>query len=152
MMNVILYLRFSKNQYIDVTLERYGMRQCKAVKSPLAFGPVLPTGSKLLSDEAAWYRSLIGSLLCISTFTRPDGSFAVSFLSRFIAEPKHQHLIAAKRILRNLKGIFKHGLVFNGSSNVPNILQGYSDSDWGNDYNNRSTSGYVFTMSGGRGQ
>ena len=112
-------------------------------------GLFFPLETSFLSDEAAEYRSLTGSLLYISACTRPDVSFAVSFLSRFVTEPEHQHWIAAKRILRYLKGTVQHGLVFSGSKNVPNILQDYSDSDWGNDFNRRSTSGYVFTMNGG---
>ncbi len=55
--------------------------------------------------------------------------------------PTDTHLVAAKRILRYLKGTLTHGLLFRPSSLH---LQAYADADWaGNPDDRRSTSGYV---------
>eukprot|EP00253_Pinus_taeda_P031506 PITA_31506 len=44
-------------------------------------------------------KKLVGSLIYL-TATRPDISFAVSYISRFMLAPKADHWIAAKRVLR----------------------------------------------------
>lgn len=52
-------------------------------------------------------------------------------------ELKSSHMLAAKRILRYVKGTVSHGL-FYSSSNLYQ-LEGYSDSDWGRDYNDQKS-------------
>jgi hypothetical protein len=46
------------------------------------------------------YRQAIGSLIYLMTATRPDISYAVSFLSRFMQEPRELHWRFVKRLLR----------------------------------------------------
>ena len=59
--------------------------------------------------------------------------------------PKESHWVAAKRILRYIKGTMDLGL-FYSYGNEAN-LYGYSDSDWGGDQDERkSTTGYVFYL------
>ena len=65
-----------------------------------------------------------------------------------MGSPQHQHWLAAKRVLRYLKGTIEHGLEYHGSNQEPNVLVGFSDSDWGNEVQRRSTTGYIFKMNG----
>ena len=46
----------------------------------------------------------MGSLIYLTTI-RPDLSFVVSFISRFLTAPKLEHLTIAKRVLRYVKGV-----------------------------------------------
>uniref|UniRef100_A0A2N9F0E1 Reverse transcriptase Ty1/copia-type domain-containing protein n=1 Tax=Fagus sylvatica TaxID=28930 RepID=A0A2N9F0E1_FAGSY len=72
---------------------------------------------------------------------QPDLSFAVNQVRQFMHSPTDTHMVAAKRILRYLKGTLNHGLLFRPSSLT---LQAYADADWaGNSDDRRSTSGYV---------
>ena len=91
------------------------------------------------------FRQIVGSLryLCNS---RPDICYSVSVISKFMHDPRKPHLIAAKRILRYVKGTMEYGLLFPyGAKSEVNELIGYSDSDWCGDLTDRkSTSGYVF--------
>jgi len=65
-----------------------------------------------------------------------------------MAAPKEGHLLAAKRILRYLKGTIDFGVFYKKGSN--NILKGYTDSDFAGDLDGgKSTSGYVFMMGDG---
>jgi hypothetical protein len=92
------------------------------------------------------YRSLVGSLLYL-TAARPDIVFVVNYLSRFMQSPSQIHFVAAKRVLRYLKGTLEFGMHFVKSSSVK--LVGFSDSDWaGSDEGMMSTSGYCFAIGG----
>ena len=79
------------------------MMDCKAMTTPMA------SNLKLLSDasseavDATMYRQMNGSLM-YQTNMRPDIFFAVNTLSQFLIDPRHVHLIAAKHILRYLRG------------------------------------------------
>ena len=94
------------------------------------------------------YQSAVGSLLYLAMATRPDMAFAVSNVAKFSAKPTKQHWTAMKRILRYLRCTADYGRVF--TPNVSGDCVSYSDADWGGDLNDRkSTSGYLFQISGG---
>ncbi|OMO51785.1 Integrase, catalytic core [Corchorus capsularis] len=81
-------------------------------------------------------------------FQRPDIMFSVSLLSRFMHEPTENHLRAAKRVLRYLKGSLSFGVMFSKVDKAE--LVGFSDSDWaGSTEDMKSTSGYAFTLGSG---
>ena len=76
--------------------------------------------------------------------TRPDIMCAVGQLSQFNSNPSSKHLLAAKRVLRYLKGTSKLGIMY---SPPATHLVGYSDADWAGDINTRwSTTGYVVML------
>jgi len=66
-------------------------------------------GSLLLNPSGC--RRLIGHLLYL-THTRPNISFAVHKLSKFVSNPQESHIIVALRVLRYLKGCPSVGLFF----------------------------------------
>ena len=83
----------------------------------------------------------------MSTRTRPDIAFAVGNAARYCSQPSQTHWSAVKRILRYLNGTTALGLLYR--PNDSRELCGYSDADWAGDSSDRkSTSGYVFMMSG----
>ena len=73
------------------------------------------------------YHQMIGSLMYL-TNTRPDIFFVVNTLSQFLMDPRHVQLIAAKHILRYLKGTIDYGLKYEVNKKIN--LEGYVDSDW----------------------
>ena len=75
------------------------------------------------------------------TNMRPDIFFVVN-------ESRHVHLIAAKHILRYLKGIVNYGLKYEANQKIN--LEGYAYSDWANSSIDRKrTSGCCFSMRSG---
>jgi hypothetical protein len=81
--------------------------------------------------------------------TRPDIARIVSQLSQHMSNPSTQHWKAVKRVFRYLKATVSKGLSFRES--VVQMVEpvGYSDADWAGDLDNRrSTTGYVFMLSG----
>ena len=78
---------------------------------------------------------------------RPDISFAVSKLSRFVANPGDDNWYALERVLRYLKRTMTYGINYTG---YPRADEGYSDSNWISDADEtKATSGYLFTLGGG---
>ena len=70
---------------------------------------------KLLSDassekvDATMYHHMIGSLMYLTNM-RPEIFIVVNTLSQFLTYSRHVHLIAAKHILRYLRGTIDYGL------------------------------------------
>ena len=90
------------------------------------------------------YSSAVGSLMYAMVCTRPDIAYAVSVVSRYMANPGKQHWQAVKWILRYLRGTTNTCLEFGGSKEGVN---GYVDADFAGDLDRRrSTTGYVFTL------
>lgn len=82
------------------------------------------------------------------TSTRPDIMHGVSLISRYMENPTESHLLAAKRILRYLRGTVDFGIFY--KRGVKENLFGFCDSNYAGDVDDRkSTSGFVFIMSSG---
>jgi hypothetical protein len=66
-------------------------------------------------------------------------------VSRYMVEPRHGHLVAAKHVLSYLHGTVGYGLKYVSDGEVK--LQGYTDSDWaGSAVDRKSTSGCCFNL------
>ncbi|CAI0426003.1 unnamed protein product [Linum tenue] len=75
--------------------------------------------------------------------------FSVCLLSRYMDSPTRQHLLAAKRVLRYLKGKIKHGIWYKRNHGEEVKLLGYTNSDYAGDSNDRkNTSGCAFFLAG----
>jgi hypothetical protein len=83
----------------------------------------------------------------LASATRPDISFAVSKLSRFVSNPGDNHWCAPERVLRYLKGTMSYDIHYIG---YPKVLEGFCDANWIYDADELyATSGYVFLFGGG---
>ena len=134
----------NQGKYIVEFLKRFGMLYCKEINTPMV------TNMKLLNDDSlervdvTLYRQIIGSLMYLKN-TRRDICFVVNTLSQYMVEPRHVHLVAAKHVMRYLKGTLDCGLRYTADSEF--TLCGYTDSDWvGSVENRKSTSRYCFSL------
>jgi hypothetical protein len=93
----------SQTKYIREMLKRVGMEYCKPVTTPMKTNWKLSKDDDSNSTEQRHYRSMIGSLLYVTT-SRPYVMQAVGQVARFQAAPKESHVLAVKRIFRYLKG------------------------------------------------
>lgn len=140
-------LHVNQCHYIANLLETYNMTDCKPISTPMEFGLKLKSEPEATKVNEP-YRELIGSLIWLSTCTRPDIAYATSKLASFCSHPTEAHWKAAKRVLRYLKATQNIGISYSKKSSE--MLQGYSDADWAGDIEDRkSTSGFVFMLSGG---
>ncbi|XP_040942307.1 uncharacterized mitochondrial protein AtMg00810-like [Gossypium hirsutum] len=135
-------IHISQQKYALKILQESGFIECKPAKTPMATKSVYKltsTDGELLSDITS-YRQLVGKLLYL-TSTRPDLTFAVQQLSQFMDKPTTNHLQAAHRVLRYLKGCPSTGLFYPASSSFE--LKAFSDSNWaGCPETRRSITGY----------
>ena len=133
--------------YTTRVLEKFGMAEAKPVSTPVDTSVKLASKSESPEFAASTYQSAVGCLLYLSNWTRPDLTFAVSKVARYSADPRQEHWTAVKRILRYLKGTINYGITYSKDSR--DDLVGYCDADWAGDVCDRkSTSGYVFCVSG----
>ncbi|KAL0320408.1 UNVERIFIED_CONTAM: Retrovirus-related Pol polyprotein from transposon RE1 [Sesamum radiatum] len=106
------------------------MMECNPVNTPIECGVKLSKDDGARKVDSTTFRSLVGSLRYL-TCTRPDILFAVGLVSRFMENPIEEHMNAAKRILRYLKGTFDYGIFYTSSNDV--CFKGYCDSDYAGD-------------------
>ncbi|CAB4043194.1 Hypothetical predicted protein, partial [Paramuricea clavata] len=134
--------------YTASIIKKYGMENCKPVETPVDLSSKLVSAmedSELFNKEE--YQSAVGSLLYLSSATRPDITFAVNNVAKFSANFTNEHWTAVKRIFRYLKKTVNYGLLYSENAN-PDCV-GFSDADWAGDLNDRkSTSGYTFQING----
>ena len=139
----------NQKTYITDILQRFEMKECNPVSTPLDVGTKLVRGNAWSESkgEKPPYWELIGCLLYLSVATRPDITHAASSLSQFNDCFNKTHWNAAKRTLRYLKGTDDYGIFYRRGKS---LLVGYVDPDWGGSIDDRrSFTGYAFSMSGG---
>jgi len=121
------------------------MDKAKSVKIPILKNENRNTSKK----EDYKYREIIGSLLYLSTKTRPDISFSVGFSSRYIENYSQENINDVKHILKYLNGSINQGIYYKSNAKT-NCLQAYCDADFAGDQETRrSTTGYIIYYGGG---
>ena len=85
--------------YTKKLLQKFGMENFKPVSNPVNTNTKLVKKMDDDSIDQRMYQTAVGSLLYLSTKTRPDIAFAVGKVARFCADPTRQHWEAVKRKL-----------------------------------------------------
>ena len=147
-------LGLSQRAYVDRILERFNMQQCKPGIAPVCKGDKLSLSQCPHSDiekaqmKNVRYASALGSIMYAQVCTRPDIVFATGLLGRYQSNPRHDHWVAAKKVMRYLKRTKDYMLIYKHVQDLQ--LVGYSDSDFaGCQDEKKSTTGYIFKLAGG---
>jgi hypothetical protein len=134
----------SQEKYLKEMLKRFQMEDSSPVSTPMVVGCKLSKDDISPDVDQRTYRSMIGSLLYITT-SRPDIMQVVGMVGRYQSAPKQSHLAVVKRIFKYLKGTMTYGLWYPRNQNFQ--LTAYSDVDWENCLDERkSTSGGAFFL------
>jgi hypothetical protein len=134
----------NQGKYAVEILKRFDMLECKSMNTPMEtkLKLLVDTSSELV--DATLYRQIIGLLMYLRN-TRLDTCFVVNTLSQYLVEPRHVHLVAAKHVMRYLKGTLEYGLSYTGDHDFK--LYGYTDSDWdGSVYDRKRNSECFFSL------
>lgn len=138
--------RINQKTFIKDLLAKFNMVDAKPAATPMENKLVLTKNKENVLPDVP-YQSLIGSLMFLSVNTRPDISFACSYLSQFNTCYSMEHWHAAKRVLRYLKSTLDLGITY---KKAETDIVGFADSEWGqNVVDSKSYSGYVFELSKG---
>ncbi|XP_059627659.1 secreted RxLR effector protein 161-like [Cornus florida] len=109
------------------------------MQTPRSTSSKLDRDSDLKKVDPTFYRSMIGSLLYLAA-SRPNISFCVGICVRYQVDPREQHFLMVKRVIRYVNSILNYGLCYSSESNFE--IAGYIDADWaGNKDDKKSTSG-----------
>ncbi|XP_050878846.1 uncharacterized protein LOC127082662 [Lathyrus oleraceus] len=93
------------------------------------------------------YKQIVGSSMYFLA-TRLDFAYSVCLVARYMERPTEIHLVTTKVILRYLKGTMNPSVLYKMNDEM--ILQGWSDSDYAGDNDDRkSTIEYVFKLGSG---
>ena len=148
-------INLDQAKYIEDTLLKYGAVDCKVRKIPAVDNPALhikadrdgevPEGQRERTEQ---YREILGTLLHLAVWTRPDLSFIMGVLARHCSNPTEYHLSTARGILRYLRGTTDNCLRF-GQMNRDDQLMAYCDANYAGDRTTaKSTSAYVVLLNG----
>jgi len=146
-------LTLDKQKYTEEILSKFNMLDCNPVYTPLEHKLNLLNEAKETKHEDSTsskipYQEAVGSLMYLNQCTRPDITYAISYLSRFNQNPKLTHWKSVKRVLRYLKATINYKLEF--SRDQEGSMIGFCDADWaGNLEDRRSVTGYIFKYQNG---
>ncbi|XP_014517174.1 uncharacterized protein LOC106774644 [Vigna radiata var. radiata] len=134
----------NQHKYIQDLVQLAGLTNATPVDTPMEVNVKYRQHEGELLDDPTQYRKLVGSLIYV-TITRPDISYVVHTVSKFMQSPRHFHFSAVQRIIKYLLGTSSRGLFFPGNSSLQ--LQAYSDADWaGCPDTRRSTTGWCMFL------
>ncbi|KAI3728566.1 hypothetical protein L6452_17204 [Arctium lappa] len=152
--DVILGIKITRTQngmvlnqthYVDKILEKFNEGDTSIARTPIDTSQHL-SKNRGEGVKQVEYSRIIGSLMYLMSYTRPDLAYAVSRLSRYTSNPSLEHWKSITRLLRYLRYTREYGLHY---GKYPMVIEGYSDANWISDIKDfRSTSGYVFTLGG----
>jgi hypothetical protein len=135
----------SQRKYVLDLLTETGMLECRPTSTPIDPNHELHAkcGDPVNKER---YQRLVGRLIYLC-HTRPDISYVVSVVSRYMHDPRKGHLDAVDRILQYLKSCPGKGILFQSHGHLK--VEGYCDADWANCRDDRrSTSGYCVFVGG----
>ncbi|GJW27479.1 ribonuclease H-like domain, reverse transcriptase, RNA-dependent DNA polymerase [Tanacetum coccineum] len=135
-------ISIKQSAYANKILKEAGMIDCNETLIPMDPGTRLTKVTEGTMVNSTEYRSLIGCLRYL-LHTRPDLSYSVGLLSRFMQEPREQHMKAIRQVLRYVKGTKDYGITY--KHNGGNKIHGFSDSSYGvNTQEGKGTTGIIF--------
>jgi hypothetical protein len=138
------------------------MNNCNPTRLPIPAGTVLQpdTEEPLDHNEATVYRQIVGSTIYLANCTRPDISYAVGQLARFMATPGQSHYRLSKQLLRYLNGTRETGITYSDRpihlplckiklTSLPASYTIFTDATWGTEHDRISFQGMAVVRYGG---
>ena len=133
-----------QERYASRILVETGMDSCNPTHVPMDMNTKISKAVEERGVDEKKYRRAIGCLRYL-IHTRPELSYSIGVLSRYMLEPKESHDAALKQVLRYLRGTLSFGLTYKRANQVR--LLGYSDSSLNVDVDDgKSITGHIFYL------
>ncbi|MBW0541943.1 hypothetical protein O181_081658 [Austropuccinia psidii MF-1] len=149
------YISLVQDKFIHQILTEFSINQVKPTLAPLPsnYKELKSLESNTTNTPPFNYRRALGLLQYIVQCTRPDLSFATSFLSQFLENPKDIHYKALIHTLKYLLGTQKFMLKLGSNlmSHSKTQVFGFTDSNWGGGTEKKSFSGSLIYFYGALG-
>jgi Reverse transcriptase (RNA-dependent DNA polymerase) len=147
-------LMIDQEQFTTRILTDFGMENCNSVKTPCpTYRLTMDMCPKTIQEREAAsklpYCAIVGKCMYLSTCTRPDISFAVRELAKFMSNYGARHYEAAKHLLRYLQGTRSRGIIYGNMPNPYPLFIAFADSDWAMSEGRKSVSGYIIECANG---
>jgi hypothetical protein len=146
-------LKLDQEQFVIRILREFGMEFCNSTVTPcpkwrLTSDMCPSSDTEKQNASCLPYCAVVGKCMYLSTCTRPDISYAVRELARFMSNYGEKHFEAAKHLLRYLQGTRSRGLVYGNTPTTFPIFRAFADSDWAMSEGRRSVSGFIIECGG----
>eukprot|EP00253_Pinus_taeda_P016433 PITA_16433 len=126
-----------QGRYTTKILKRFKMQDYRPMATPMITNWKKIDASEDKEVDPTLYKKLIRSLMYLVN-TRLDICYAVNTLSQFMVEPKRAHWATTKHVLRYIRGIVEHGLMYTQGNDIR--LSGFTNPSWnGSSVDRKST-------------
>jgi len=143
----------SQRAYAKRLLKRFNMHSCSLLITPLPYGLSISTedcpanASEIEEMRKVPYHEALGSLMWMQVTIRPDLSYLVNLLARFVHNLGKAHWNTLKHVLGYIKGILDYTIRYRAGAILDPVE--YIDSDFAGYKNTRrSTKGNIFVVAG----
>ena len=110
--NLTIYL--SQTAFINTLTQLAKLENAITVNTPYRSGypvdKIEPPPSNAHPSTILQMQQLMGSLQWLCQCTRPDIATITNLLAKYQSNPSHQHIEAARRVIKYLKGTSTHGI------------------------------------------
>ena len=106
-----------QRKYALKIIAECGLLRAKPMAFPMEENHKLALAQGHLLTNSTRYRRLIGRLIYL-TITRHDLIYAIHILSQFMQTPREEHMEAARRVLRYLKGTAGQGILLRTATDL----------------------------------
>ena len=140
----------SQESFVEAIVSRFDLEQAPKRSTPLDRNERFEENDEDVVTGIP-YRALLGTLLYLSTCSRPDIAFAVNQAARFCERPTLQHWEQLKKIAAYAKCTKDYGLFFDPNTESDKVarIEVFTDADWANCKDTRkSISGGVIMLWG----
>src|ERR1043165_5730093 len=134
-------IQLKQSAYAKKVVKEARLEDCNPTKYAMESGRKLTKEDESEPVNETEYRKLIGSLRYL-THTRPDITYAVGYVSRFMEKPKTTHMKAVKHLIRYIKSTLNYGIQYSKGKEAE--ITGYSDSSYGDQDDGKGTTGTIF--------
>ncbi|MBW0465060.1 hypothetical protein O181_004775 [Austropuccinia psidii MF-1] len=144
-----------QDKFIKQILLEFSIEKAKAPPSPLPsnYKELRTLTLKPPKQPPFNFRRAVGLLQYLVQCTRPNLSFATSFISQFLESPCEPHYQALIHTLKYISGMkhFSLKLGQNHLNHLKSEIVGFTDSDWGGGTEKKSFSGSLIYFHGALG-